>query len=323
MKLIQQPEWPPELARQYDHEMLAAGFSLTAGDRAAALVHLEKAYRSLLEGQPTGRRFHKGGSLHDAGLQRMYLGEERGALEYTLMAFLEDALSLAEESRLFGELDRPAAHNLVYVFGVPGPALAALAIWIRRAVGFGVDVPDPAELLSRPELRDVLALAAAYSGKRIPGLFGSALEKRVFIGGYYGNGLMDTVLRPIRDHVDHLGFDAILVDDFSIPADMGTDEHAIMLLLSSYYAIFDFTYRGGQEEEFARLPDTMHRRALVIYDNRVPGAPNVSGGMTKEKMQRWGIDAEACGGNAEMLQTVETFLALALASVGSYGTRGT
>jgi hypothetical protein len=68
-------------------------------------------------------------------------------------------------------------------------------------------------------------------------------------GGYYGDGLLDTTLRPIRDHVDHMCYDGILVDDFSITAEMGTDEHAIMLLMSSYFAIFDSTHRGGQEEE--------------------------------------------------------------------------
>jgi hypothetical protein len=311
MRLIQQPDWPADLARTYDHDMLAAGLALKAGERAAALEDLEKAYRTLLEAQPEGRRFHKGGSLHDAGLQRMYLGDGRGALEYTLMAFVEDALSLAEEQPRLEELDRPAAHNLVYVFAVPGPALATLAVWIRRVVGFGWYVPDPAEFLKRPELRDVLSLAAAHSGKRIPGLFGSPVEKRVFVGGYYGEGLLDTTLRPIRDHVDHLGYDGILVDDFSIPAEMGTDEHSIMLLLSSYFAIFDFTHRGGQEEEFGKLPDTMRKRALVIYDARAPGAPNVSGGMTKEKMTRWAVEAEGFNSTAEMLQTVETFLTLA------------
>jgi hypothetical protein len=226
------------------------------------------------------------------------------------MCFIEDALSRAEESPAhMDELDRPASHNLVYVFAVPGPVVADYARWIRLKVASGAAVRDPATLLADPHTDYLLKTAPASTGKRIPGIFNSPMERRVFVGGFYGDGLLDRILKPVRDEANAAGYDGVLADDFSIPAGMDIDEHALMLLASCRHAVFDFTERGGQEDEFGHLPDTMKSRSLVVYDIRVPGAPKVSGGMTISKMKRWGISARPFADEADLKTIVRNFLA--------------
>jgi hypothetical protein len=301
--------WPAALGARHERYRREAIAALNRRDFAAAQAAWTAAVKVLARAQPKGQRYHKGESLHNVGLARLYAGDERGALETTLCAFIEDALSRAEESPLhLDELERPAAHNLVYVFAVPGPVVADLSRWVRRLVASGEVVRDPASLLGRPEVVYVLGTAPATTGKRIPGIFNSPMDRRVFVGGFYGGGLLASVLVPIRDEARAAGFDGVLADDFSIPAGMGTDEHALMLLANCRRAIFDFTERGGQEIEFDRLADTMRDKTLVVYDARVADAPKVSGGMTFPKLARWGITPTPFRDEPELRGIVRTFL---------------
>jgi hypothetical protein len=302
-------QWPEEVVAAHQAHKSAAETAAQRRDFETAAAEFQAAVDDLREAQPERHRYHKGESLHNLGFVLLFAGNERRAIEVTVLAFIEDCLSRAEESpRTRDELDRPAAHNLVYVFGVPGRKVADLSSWIRLIAISGQIVADPATLLAEERVKDVIATASEPTGKRIPGIFNSPPHKRVFVGGYYGQGLLETVLRPIRDQVKHLTYDGVLADDFAIPAGQDTDEHAISLLLSCHYAVFDFTERGGQEEEFARLPDTMKDRTLVIYDSRVPGAPKVSGGMTMPKMGRWGITPVPFEDGNQLSQIVRDFL---------------
>ncbi len=316
-------QWHDDLKAAHQARKEAGEDAFARRDFSAAAVEFQEAVTVVQEAQPSGRRYHKGESLHNLGLVRLYIGYEAGAIEATTLAFIEDCLSRAEESpRLRDELDRPAAHNLIYVFAVPGRQVADLSSWIRTLVASGEVTPDPATLLTEGRVQGLVATAALPSGKRIPGIFNSAPQKRVFVGGFYGNGLLDSVLRPICDEIRQLGYDAVLADDFSIPAGQDVDEHAISLLLSSHYAVFDFTERGGQEDEFARLPDTMKRRTLIVYDAAVAGAPKVSGGMTLTKATRWGIAPVAFRDEDELREIVRDFLVGASQPLSAPATQG-
>lgn len=301
--------WPDEVTAAHRSHKVAGESAFARRDFPASAAAFEAAVSTVRDAQPSGHRYHKGESLHNLGLVRLYAGDEKGAIEATVLAFIEDCLSRAEESpRHRDELDRPAAHNLLYVFEVPGRKVADLSSWVRMLVASGEITPDPETLLIHERVKDLLATASLPTGKRIPGIFNSAPARRVFIGGFYGNGLLDTVLRPVRAYVKQLGYDGILADDFSIPAGQDTDEHAISLLLSCHYAIFDFTERGGQEQEFARLPDTMKDRTLIVYDSRVTDAPKVSGGMTKPMVGRWGLTPVPFRDDDHLRQIVRDFL---------------
>lgn len=310
MRLIQEHEYPPELAARKKASEEDIVEPWRRGDFAAAAAATEAAYRLLADSQPEGRRFHKGWSLHQLGLFRMLLGDARAALEGTFLAFAEDAMSLAEEQPdKLQELTRPAAHNLVYVFAIPGPQLAACGRAVRTMVDEGQVFSEPRELLHVEKVARVLDLAPAKTGLRIPGIFNSRPEDRVWIGGSYKDGRLDGVLRPICEAVDRLGCDGVLAADFSIPEQMGVDEHALMLMNSCRWAVFDITVGRGQTDEIAALPDTLKPRTLAVYDARVEGAPDVSKGMTLEKLVRWGIDPRPFRSDEELLTLVGSWLA--------------
>ena len=76
--------------------------------------------------------------LHNMGLAQLYADNLQDSLTYTLLAFLEDVQSKADERRDPGAaLQAPAAHNLLFVYAVPGPMIAALA---SQSVKWSLDV---------------------------------------------------------------------------------------------------------------------------------------------------------------------------------------
>lgn len=71
------------------------------------------AYEVVLGSQPTGRRYHKGEPLANMGWVQHRSGARKEGAKWTSLAFIEDALSRAEElPGILDELSRPAAQNL-------------------------------------------------------------------------------------------------------------------------------------------------------------------------------------------------------------------
>ena len=134
-----------------------------------------ETYRLLLERmlqeQTTGRRLHKGLPLHNMGLARMRSGLIRDGIRWTLMAFIEDALSRAEESDVVSvELYRPAAENL-RLYGLSHADLMDLARRIRRRVESGELVQEPSRILLEEHLdATVDGLVRALKGAQTPGV---------------------------------------------------------------------------------------------------------------------------------------------------------
>ena len=152
MYLIQEHLWPG-LAREYRSRQAAAWERLQAGEHEASAALFREAYEVLLHAQPDGHRYHKGEALHNWGLALLWSGDIEGGLRETVAAFVEDAASLAEESPIPEELGRPAAHNLVYAFGLAGPALAAFGRAVRTHITSGQQLPDPTSCSPRPRER--------------------------------------------------------------------------------------------------------------------------------------------------------------------------
>jgi hypothetical protein len=225
------------------------------GDFEAAAREWRAAWQVLADAQPPGKRYHKGQSLHNEGLAHLFAGRRAEALNATLAALIEDAASLAEENPLPLELDRPAAHNLVYVFGLPGPVVADLGRQIRSLISRGVLIPDPAAVVSAEPVLAIATAPVPASPLRTPGEFSGPPERRVFIGGFYGR--LDTTIRPLRDHLASLGYDTVVAADFRTPPDWGDDEVALALLHMCHFAIFDVSESAGQVEEIADVPETM------------------------------------------------------------------
>lgn len=96
----------------------------------------------------------------------------------------------------------------------------------------------------------------SFSLDNIPGI----PEKRVFIGGDYGN---IAVLKEIRKLVSKLGFQPILLADFTIPTEEEFDT-ALLLLSKCKLAIFEVSYHSAANMELVKCKD-YNVRVLLIY----------------------------------------------------------
>jgi hypothetical protein len=112
------------------------------GNAANAFEAYRRAWEIKLSRQPTGQRFHKGAELASMAAARVQGGMLREGFRWSLAAFLEDALSRAEDSpNLIDELHWPAAQTLRQ-FGVPENTLSELSAHARsRAAGAAIQDP--------------------------------------------------------------------------------------------------------------------------------------------------------------------------------------
>jgi hypothetical protein len=305
--LIPEHMWPG-LAFEYRSRQATAWRHLLDGDHAAAIALFTDAYEVLLDAQPPDHRLHKGESLHNLGLAHLWAGNTEEGLRETLAAFVEDAASLAEENPVFEELGRPAAHNLVYGFGVNGVQLAEFGRSIRAHIARGEPLPDPHAMLTTP-----LALALARNriettATRIIGRLRTAPERAVFVGGGYAH--IDSHIRPMRDVVNALGYDGVVVADFDAPPDWRSDHKALSLLALCQFVVIDGSDPAGQQVEVSRLLDRQLRpdRTLVVFDTQLTDHVRLSQGMNMERLEANGIHATPYDGIEEAKAIIQRWL---------------
>lgn len=135
-------------------------------------------FEQLIRAQPENGRFHKGSPLHNMAVARLQGGHPAEGLRWTLLAFIEDALSRAEESPShWDELQRPAA-NLLRLLGFGERELYGLAERVRARVTEGELVSDPTRVFVDENLdRQVRLLADGAGG----GVVRAEPEIRVFV----------------------------------------------------------------------------------------------------------------------------------------------
>jgi hypothetical protein len=306
MQLIQ--TWPEELRSRHDAHR-AKGWRLFAvRDYEGSAAAFDAAYRALLDAQPPGRRYHKGESLLNKGLASMWAGAIDVAVEETLAAFIEDSASLAEENPKFEELDRPAAHNLVFTFNFAGVPLVQFAREVRAFINDGNLLPDPHGLLASENAPTTSEPVSGGSPERVLGDYRQPPDKRVFIAGWYGR--LDGTLRPLGHHLAGLGYDGIIAADFGLPAGWGVDEIALSLLTDCHFAVFDVSESAGQVEEIAEVHETMRNpeRVLAVFDLDHAPKPGISGGMSLAKLKRWGVEPIGYEDVAGLRRIVEHWL---------------
>ena len=318
--LFEWHEWPPELQARHAEIGLAGRLAMAKGDFQAAAEIFESQFRLLVDAQPFRRRIHKGESLHNWGLSLIYGGDPEAALRETLAAFIEDAASGAENSPARqDELDTPAAHNLVYVFGAWGPAIAGVGQRVRGLIQGGQELPEPHDLLIDPAIR---AAAASPTGRRprTIGSLDSPVERRVFIGGNYHR--LKSTLWPLAGRLAP-DCDGLLAADFPTPEGLGgSDETMLPLLTSSQFAVFEISEIGGQVEEIAKTPDTMRgrHRMLAVYNSSEMDRPGISDGQTLEKLRRWTVDVLGYADLDDLERAVREWVAANAPGAGDSGT---
>ena len=271
---------PQELLERYQRAE-ASGIGLWAARQflAAAGVFRE-LYELLKERQPGDGRFHKGGPLHNEGVSWIYAGLPEKGAQPILLAYIEDCLSEGPRSPRVETL--PAAQTLRNYFRMTDNAFETLKKTVE-AQGDPKLVRDPERVyeahLNAMGLREeeiLPALGKLKDRKRNYQKFDKDWERRVFIGGAYRD---PSKLESLRDVLLDLGFEPIIASDFMTPEEL-VRHHALMLLHSCKYAIFDLAIEAGQLMEIERSLD-YEVKALALYPANDPKEEARISGMIK------------------------------------------
>ena len=211
----------------------------------------------LLDAQPVGKRYHKGHSLHNIGVATFQLGDQQGALNYFVLAYIEDLLSQPE-----GEEDNadaaPAGRTVRDGYHLHPGLIQALKELIKDTKKRGVVVQDPEQILKEldQKLPEFVATKAETPPRdekpRKPGQFRSEWKDRVFVGGSYSTHIAE-ILR-IGKICEELGFDPVIASRFETEPNR-VHHHALMLLHECRRAIFEVSDDVGQLMEIERLRD--------------------------------------------------------------------
>lgn len=263
-------ELPPELDQRFEGMRLANESLMFSQRYDEARKGFQAIYDMLLEEQPTGARYHKGYPLHQIGMTFLLAGKAPDALQYFILAYIEDLL--LQEKGAEDKADKmPASKNLRGVYKVPESALGQLKDIVRHRKKMGELVRDPNiifnELARRQPVTEVAKPTETpdvSEEKRKPGKFESDWERRVFIGGSYLKHYSE--INQIKKVCKELGYDPVIAFEFETPDDK-IHHHALMLLHECSKAIFEVTEHVGQLMEIERLRDYQVKALIVCQVN--------------------------------------------------------
>lgn len=246
---------PPDLLEKYK-ESDAKGYGLWAVRQFLAAAKLfNDLYQLLKEKQPKEGRYHKGGPLYNQGLSWIHAGEPAKGLQPILLAYIEDCLSDGPRDPRIESYAATKIQREYYGFSEEG--FETLRRSIERQ-GDPDQVKEPERVyeaylraLGKPDEEVALELQKLNDRRRNYQKFDKDWEHRVFIGGAYRD---PSKLEFLRGIVTDLNFEPIIASDFlTLPE--WTRHHALMLLHSCKYAIFDVAIEAGQLIEIDRCLD--------------------------------------------------------------------
>lgn len=254
---------PPELQEKYTR-MEAHGYQLwTQRQFLAAARIFQRLYEDLKREQPPEGRFQKGGPLFNRGTSLLYGGERVDSVAPIVLAFIEDCLSEGPSNPSVDTF--AAAKTLREVVGLPEELLKGIRETVE-AMGNPQLIRDPQtvyeEFLKRrgKSAKEIEEVARVFRKRRTYRSFDMDWDKRVFIGGGYRD---PSKLEAIRKIVMIFGYEAVIAMDFDTPEDE-IRHHALMLLHSCKYAIFDMAIEAGQLIEIDRCLD-YQIAPLILY----------------------------------------------------------
>lgn len=233
---------------------------LMQNDPAQAFSLWNDLYQEVLQKQPSGKRYHKGGEVHNMGICKLLLMSPLESLNYFMMGFIEDVLSTKTESGTLPE-DAPGAQNLRNIFKLTDQQFNLIRKLVEETkLELGI-VQNPQDVLNKlasySEKQVIESVARKFAPNITPGAhFISQIpgewEKRVFIGGDYVNYYF--ILGWIKKLVERARYTPILAKEFKTQG-MPTRDHALLLLHNCKYAIFDISAKGGHLMEIERTVD--------------------------------------------------------------------
>lgn len=234
-------------------------------------------YQEVIQRQPAGKRYHKGGEVHNMGICKLFLMSPLDSMNCFMLGFIEDILSTKTESGTFPE-DAPGAQNLRNIFQITEDQFKLIRTFVKEAVSELGVVKDPQIVLDKLEksgAKSPMERSArgfkptikrdSYSISHIP----SEWENRVFVGGDYINYFyVINMLKPLIMHSNK--FVPIIAYECTKPDEMSIREHALLLLHNCKYAIFDISGRGGHLMETERTFDYRTKVYYICADGQQP-----------------------------------------------------
>ena len=230
----------------------------------------DSLYQKILEAQPKGVRYHKGGEVHNMGMCKVYAQQALESLKY-----IEDLLSLP----LVSANNTPGAKTLRGFFKLSDNEFNVILRCVEDTIDKQGIVQNPRDVFSHiQELRQYNEIEKKAkqvtlfikhgrypSVSHLPGEW----EKRVFIGGDYESiYLLDAIIAPVIEY----GFIPILATEFKT-ADEDIHHHSLLLLHNCKYAIFDVSSKGGHMMEAER---TLDYGTITLFVCNITEQPRVS-----------------------------------------------
>jgi len=238
--------------------------------QAEELFHLQ--LNLIIEWQTKkDKPIHKGVPLHMIGICLLYQEKNEVALQFFLLAYIEDTLKVGFELESEADL-APASLMLRSAFGIDVDFLKKIKKYVAdlKSEGKWSQARDPKKILKTilSMVRPPSLLALCKSTPKVavkqpidplPGTW----DKRVFIGGDYDHL---PILKEIQEAVIRSEFQPILPYDFTVPANL-IHHHDLMLLHCCRLAIFEVSSPAGQLMEIERVKD-YEIDAILFYSDR-------------------------------------------------------
>lgn len=245
--------------RQVEQEFMSG---LYQTNPAKAFSMWNDLYQEVIQKQPAGKRYHKGGEVHNMGICKLFLMSPLDSMDCFMLGFIEDVLSKKTESGTSPE-DAPGAQNLSNIFQITEEQFKLIRTFVKEVVSELGIIQDPQTVLDRlknsgaknPMERFARGFKPtikrdSYSISHIPGEW----ENRIFVGGDYINYFY--VINMLKRLIMQSNkFVPIIADECTKPDEMSIREHALLLLHNCKYAIFDISGRGGHLMEIERTFD--------------------------------------------------------------------
>ncbi len=231
--------------------------------------HWNKLYHKILNTQPDGVRYHKGGEVHNMGACKIYTHQALESFHFFMMGYIEDLLSLPLETAN----NTPGAKTLRELFKLSEEEFKMIRECVEEVVSKKGIVQNPKDVLDsilnlraydelerKAKKVTLLVRYGRYSSiSHLP----EEWEKRVFIGGDYESVyLLDAIISPVRE----FGFTPIIAAEFkTAPENIHHD--ALLLLHNCKYAIFDVSSKGGHMMEVERTLEYETKTLFVCNKN--------------------------------------------------------
>jgi len=270
---------PQDLLDKYRHVEQEFMSGLYQTNPAKAFSLWNDLYKEVIQRQPTGKRYHKGGEVHNMGICKLFLMSPIDSMNCFMLGFIEDILSTKTESGTSPE-DAPGAQNLKNIFKITEEQFKLIQTFVKELMTELGVIQDPQIVLDKLEKSgvknpmeksargfDINIKRNSYPIKEIPGDWGN----RVFIGGDYVNYFyVINILKPLI--IQSNKFVPIIASECIKPDEMSIREHALLLLHNCKYAIFDISGRGGQLIEIERTFDYRTKAYYICAEGQQPTA---------------------------------------------------